>query len=127
VWIVGTQASALLTVLLKQLINRPRPSADLVHVTAVLTDPSFPSGHVVQYCTRCGFAFFLVYVLEGRSVRRTILLILLAVPMVLVGPSRLYLGQHWLSDVVGGYAVASLLLVPYCWAYAHWFSRRMRP
>jgi membrane-associated phospholipid phosphatase len=46
--------------------------------------------------------------------------VLLAVPIVLVGPSRLYLGQHWLSDVLGGYALAVLFLVPYCWAYAKW-------
>jgi len=40
--------------------------------------------------------------------------------IVLVGPSRLYLGQHWLSDVIGGYAVAAMLLAPYCWAYTKW-------
>jgi membrane-associated phospholipid phosphatase len=55
-----------------------------------------------------------------RSSVRTLALILLAVPIVLVAPSRLYLGQHWLSDVLGGYAVATLLLVPYCGAYAKW-------
>jgi membrane-associated phospholipid phosphatase len=49
---------------------------------------------------------------------RTALLILLALPIVLVGPSRLYRGQHWLSDVVGGCAVAALLLIPSCWLYA---------
>jgi undecaprenyl-diphosphatase len=125
-WVVGTQLSTLITVLLKQIINRPRPPADLVHVSAVLTDPSFPSGHVVQYCTLFGFAFFLVYVLVRRSVKRTIILVLLALPMVLVGPSRLYLGQHWLSDVLGGYAVAALLLVPYCWAFTRWWTRRPR-
>ena len=53
-------------------------------------------------------------------------LVLLALPIVLVGPSRLYLGQHWLSDVLGGYAVATLLLVPYCWAYTRWRSARPR-
>jgi undecaprenyl-diphosphatase len=125
-WILGTQVSTLITIVLKQIVHRPRPSPDLVHVSTPLTDPSFPSGHVVQYCTLFGFAFFLVYVLARPSVQRTILLVLLALPIVLVGPSRLYLGQHWLSDVLGGYAVATLLLVPYCWAYTRWRSARPR-
>jgi hypothetical protein len=67
-----------------------------------------------------GVAFFFVYVLAHNSIRRTAGLVLLSIPIVLVGPSRLYLGQHWLSDVIGGYAVAAMLLVPYCWAYATW-------
>jgi membrane-associated phospholipid phosphatase len=119
-WVLGSQVSLVFTYALKYLINRPRPPADLVNVASPLTDPSFPSGHVVQYSTLFGFAFFLVYVLERRTTLRTVVLILLALPIVLVGPSRLYLGQHWLSDVFGGYALATLLLVPYCWAYAHW-------
>jgi membrane-associated phospholipid phosphatase len=122
-WILGTQVSTVITIVLKEVVHRPRPSAELVHVTAPLTDPSFPSGHVVQYGTLFGFTFFLVYVLARPSVQRTILLFLLALPIVLVGPSRLYLGQHWLSDVLGGYAVATLLLVPYCWAYTRWLSK----
>jgi undecaprenyl-diphosphatase len=122
-WILVTQVSTLLTLVLKQTVHRPRPSPDLVHVTAPLTDPSFPSGHVVQYGTLFGFMFFLVYVLARPSVQRRTLLVLLAVPIVLVGPSRLYLGQHWLSDVLGGYAVATLLLVPYCWAYTSWLRK----
>ena len=89
----------------------------LVGVVAILTDPSFPSGHVVQYTALFVGAFFLVYGLAKPSVWRTSALVLLALPIVLVGPSRLYLGQHWLSDVLGGYAVAVLFLVPYCSAY----------
>jgi membrane-associated phospholipid phosphatase len=119
-WILGSQSSALVTILLKDIVHRARPSPELVGVLAPLTDPSFPSGHVVQYTTLFGVAFFLVYVLSQPSSRRTAALVLLAIPIVLVGPSRLYLGQHWLSDVIGGYAVAAMLLVPYCWAYARW-------
>ena len=58
--------------------------------------------------------------LAHNSIHRTTGLVLLSVPIVLVGPSRLYLGQHWLSVVIGGYAMAAMLLVPYCWAYAKW-------
>ena len=37
-----------------------------------------------------------------------------------LGTSPTRLAQHWLSDVLGGYAVAAMLLVPYCWAYTKW-------
>jgi undecaprenyl-diphosphatase len=67
-----------------------------------------------------GFTFFLVYVLAGRSRLRTVGLVLLAAPIALVGPSRLYLGQHWLSDVLGGYAVAAMLLLLMSWTYTKW-------
>jgi membrane-associated phospholipid phosphatase len=123
-WLLGTQAASAIDTALKQLVHRPRPSPDLVGVLAPLGDPSFPSGHVVQYTALFGFAFFLLYVLGvgvgEKSTGRAAGLALVAVPIVLVGPSRLYLGQHWLSDVLGGYAVAVLFLVPYCWAYSKW-------
>jgi membrane-associated phospholipid phosphatase len=118
--VLGSQGASLVTIGLKDIVHRARPSPDLVGVFAPLSDPSFPSGHVVQYTTLFGVAFFLVYVLAQQSSRRTAALVLLALPIVLIGPSRLYLGQHWLSDVLGGYAVAAMLLVPYCWAYTKW-------
>jgi membrane-associated phospholipid phosphatase len=120
VWVIATQASAPIAFGLKDLVHRARPSPELVGVRAPLDSPSFPSGHVVQYAVLFGFTFFLVYVLARRSTLRALVLVLLAVPIVLVGPSRLYLGQHWLSDVIGGYAVAAMVLVPLCWAYARW-------
>jgi membrane-associated phospholipid phosphatase len=97
---------------LKDIVHQARPLPDLVGVFAPLSDPSFPSGHVVQYTTLFGVAFFLVYVLAEPCARGTVALVLLALPIALIGPSRLYLGQHWLSDVLGGYAEAALLLVP---------------
>jgi membrane-associated phospholipid phosphatase len=118
--VLGSQSASLVTVVMKDIVHRSRPSPALVGVLTPLSDPSFPSGHVVQYTALFGVAFFFVYVLAQPSARRTVALALLAIPIVLVGPSRLYLGQHWLSDVLGGYAVAAMLLVPYCWAYTKW-------
>jgi membrane-associated phospholipid phosphatase len=122
-WMLGTQAASLVAVTLKDVVHRARPSAELVRVPILLDSPSFPSGHVVQYATLFGFAFFLVFVLRQRSAARTAALVVLALPIALVGPSRLYLGQHWLSDVLGGYAVSAIFLVLYCLAYARWRSR----
>jgi membrane-associated phospholipid phosphatase len=117
-WILGTLLVAGINALVKLAIARPRPSADLVEVFSAMSDYSFPSGHTSQYTAVFGFAFFLVYVLARRSAWRTALVALLALPIVLIGISRMYLGQHWLSDVLGGYALGTLFLVPYCWVYA---------
>jgi membrane-associated phospholipid phosphatase len=119
-WILGTQVASLVTIGLKDIVHRARPTAELVGVFRPLADPSFPSGHVVQYTVLFGFTFFLVYVLLRPLRLRTVALILLIIPIVLIGPSRIYLGQHWPTDVLGGYALSVLLLVPYCWAYANW-------
>jgi undecaprenyl-diphosphatase len=119
-WTVGTLIVGAVNALVKLPIARPRPSSDLVEVFFPMSDYSFPSGHTAQYTALFGFAFFLVYVLARRSAWRTALLALLALPIVLIGISRMYLGQHWLSDVLGGYALGTFFLVPYGRAYSRW-------
>jgi undecaprenyl-diphosphatase len=123
-WLVGTQLGSALGAGLKLLVERPRPTEALVSVYAAATDYGFPSGHVVFYATLFGFAFFLVFVHARRGPRRTVLLALLAAPIPLIGIARVYLGLHWPSDVLGGYALASVVLVPYCALYARTALRR---
>ncbi|MGE5377575.1 MAG: phosphatase PAP2 family protein [Bacteroidota bacterium] len=102
---------ALINVIVKDYIRRPRPGIDLVHVFKVLNSYSFPSGHVMFYVGFYGFLWFLVYSLLKRSWMRTSILIFLGLLIVLVGPSRVYLGQHWPSDVLGAYLLGALCLV----------------
>jgi len=99
-----------LNYLIKVTIRRPRPSEDLVQVFRALTDFSFPSGHVMYYTAFFGFLLFLAFTLLKHSYRRVILSLLLALLIVLVGISRMYLGEHWASDVIGGYLLGSLAL-----------------
>lgn len=110
-------------VIVKDYIRRPRPTIDLVDVFNVLNSYSFPSGHVMFYVGFFGFIWFLVYTLLKRSWRRTAMLIFLGIFIALVGVSRIYLGQHWASDVLGAYLLGTLTLLVILWFY-RWGKQR---
>ncbi|MEO8285390.1 MAG: phosphatase PAP2 family protein [Chloroflexota bacterium] len=107
---LSTWSGDMLTILIKTRVLRPRPSKDLVRVMGELEEASFPSGHVVHYVTFYGFLFYLVFTHLKRRWFRTALLTLLAGLILLVGPSRVYMGHHWPSDVGGAYLVGTLWL-----------------
>jgi undecaprenyl-diphosphatase len=113
-------ASLLSNNLLKLIIARPRPSADLVDVITQVTGYSFPSGHVMFYTAFFGFLFFLSYTLLKGSWKRSLLLLLFGGLIALVGPSRIYLGNHWASDVFAAYLVGSLILMGVVALYNYW-------
>lgn len=96
--------------LVKVIVQRPRPTSALVNVFAPISDYSFPSGHVLLFTAFLGFLFFLLYTLVPHSTRRTLGLALFGALIALVGVSRVYLGEHWPSDVVGAYLLGSLWL-----------------
>jgi membrane-associated phospholipid phosphatase len=96
--------------LIKQAVGRVRPTASAVHVVGHVTGYSFPSGHVIQYTTLFGFCFYLVLVVWRGGWLRALALSVLALLVLLVGPSRVFLGQHWPSDVLGAYLFAGIWL-----------------
>lgn len=111
--------------LVKIVVFRPRPSANLVHVLAQLPSSGFPSGHVLMTTSFGGFLIFLAFTLLKPSLARTALLVLLSLLVALMGVSRIYLGQHWFSDVMGAYLFGSLWLALtirfYRWGKVRWF------
>jgi membrane-associated phospholipid phosphatase len=103
--------SLLLNLLLKIQVSRPRPTANLVHIIQAAVGYSFSSGHVMAYIAYWGLLFaFGVILFQGRHWWRTALLIISAAFVVLIGPSRIYLGDHWASDVLGAYLIGGVLL-----------------
>lgn len=93
---------------LKWALARPRPDAGVVRLWVETKSYSFPSGHVLHYATFYGCLFFLVWrcIAPTRpllSLSRALLLVFFGGLVVLVGFSRVYLGAHWPSDVVGAY------------------------
>lgn len=109
--LIAAVFSTAVNVLVKDLIQRPRPAASLVNVIDTLESYSFPSGHVMFYLGFFGFIAFLAFSLLKPSLKRTLLLVLFGSLIVLIGASRIYLGEHWASDVLGAYLLGSLTLV----------------
>jgi undecaprenyl-diphosphatase len=103
--------------LLKVIIARPRPAASLVEVFRQVAGFSFPSGHVMFYTAYFGFLFFLSFTLLKPSWKRTLLLVLFGGLVALVGPSRIFLGEHWASDAFGAYLMGGLVLFFVIWMY----------
>ncbi|KPK48172.1 MAG: hypothetical protein AMJ77_00640 [Dehalococcoidia bacterium SM23_28_2] len=126
-WLIGRRREALLLGLglvvlpflqhsLKELVDRPRPTEDLVDQRAGFSSPSFPSGHVMSPALLYGFALYLSLRIALPSILRAALLGWCAFMLVLSGPAQVYVGVHWPSDVVGGYAWAAVLLLPLLYA-----------
>jgi membrane-associated phospholipid phosphatase len=122
--VLSAGGSAVLNGLVKVLIARPRPTMELVRVQVDLQTQSFPSGHVTFYVCYFGFLFFAAYaLLPLRSVARRAALTLTALPVALVGFSRIYLGAHWPSDTLGAYLMSGLWLAFSLHMYRIWKER----
>ena len=107
-FILLTSSSHLLNALVKRLIKRPRPTNELVTVARVINEPSFPSGHVMHYINFFGLLSYLLAT-NWRSGRLRNILIAICIALIaFVGPSRVYLGAHWPSDVMAGYLYGGL-------------------
>jgi membrane-associated phospholipid phosphatase len=108
-----TAGSEALNVALKIVLQRPRPTPDLVTVFTPAPGYSFPSGHVLFYVSFFGCLFFLVLRVLRPGWVRAVLCLVCGGMVGLVGLSRVYLGAHWPSDVLAGYLIAGawLLLV----------------
>ncbi len=129
--LIAAISSAAINGLVKTLIQRPRPAANLVHVFRILNSYSFPSGHVMFYVVFFGFLFFLAFALLRHSPLRTLILVFFGLIIALIGISRIYLGQHWASDVLGAYLLGSLTLVAniafYRWGKSRFFVAKTQP
>jgi membrane-associated phospholipid phosphatase len=127
-WMLASLGSIwLLTNALKFVIGRQRPAPDLVEVYAHSTTRSFPSGHVTSYIALYGFLFYIVYTLMRPSLIRSALLAFFSALISLVGLSRVYLGAHWASDVLGGYCLGFFWLALMIYLYQRFkWSRETR-
>ncbi|RZL82033.1 MAG: phosphatase PAP2 family protein [Rhodococcus sp. (in: high G+C Gram-positive bacteria)] len=119
--LIGTVgAAALASTVTKSVVGRARPP--IVSQVLLETDHSFPSGHA----TGAMALFIMAAVMFGYAqppTRRALLLITAAAVTVVVSVTRLYLGEHWLTDVVGGMLLGGLAAVIGGALYTTWMDR----
>lgn len=109
--LLSSAGSALSGSLIKMIIDRPRPSANLVNVSVWLSDKSYPSNHVLVFTVFFGFLLFLLLNNPKRNIKRIIASIVFILCIATIGISRIYLGAHWATDVLGGYLLGILWLI----------------
>lgn len=107
----GVGLGALVNRIMKELVGRSRPEAGIVQVLIEYPNESFPSGHVVLFVQFFGFLAFLALSRLTRGWKQTLAAAGCLLLVVLVGISRVYLGAHWPSDVLGGYLLGTAWLI----------------
>jgi undecaprenyl-diphosphatase len=122
-WVVATCAvGTLAQQVLKAAVGRERPvwpdPVDSAHYAA------FPSGHALTATVVCGLVVWLLRLYDaGRALRRTVSA-LAVVSVVGAGLTRIWLGVHWPSDVLGGWLLGALLVASAVAAYERWPGSR---
>jgi undecaprenyl-diphosphatase len=118
--LIGSVSSGLDN-LIKLVISRQRPPADLVHILSPTTGFSYPSGHAVFF-TWMSFMIAVSIAPKIRPAFRPLLWIAAALVIVLTCIARVWAGAHWPSDVIGG------VLLGIGWsAFVLWLPERWLP
>ncbi|MBU1755211.1 phosphatase PAP2 family protein [Patescibacteria group bacterium] len=108
-FLVAAIGSAVSINLIKMLVARARPAADVAFYAEKLF--SFPSGHSASALAILGFIAYTAFKNVRTTCARVCILGGAALLILLIGFSRLYLGVHYLSDVIGGYVLGTLWLL----------------
>ena len=128
VFILAATSGVLLAFVLKEIIQRSRPFPLDQNATGLIqriNEYSYPSGHVLFFVVFFGFYAYLAWMhFAGRT--RVIVIAVCGALILLIGPSRVFLGAHWASDVLGSYIIGSiwlfLLILAYQWAVSRKIS-----
>ena len=96
--------------LLKRILQRPRPTEFRI---VEETGYSFPSGHSMVSMAFYGYLIYLIYKYVENKYIKWSLICILSCLVILIGTSRIYLGVHYTSDVLGGFLISVSYLVIY--------------
>ena len=115
---------AIITVLnqlLKRIVQSPRPTEFRI---VEESGYSFPSGHSMVSMAFYGYLIYLIYKHVKNKYLKWISIILLSILICSIGISRIYLGVHYTSDVLGGFFISISYLIIYISAVNKFFIER---
>ena len=119
-FIIAMVGSTLLNLLLKYIFQRTRPEINQIVFEEGF---SFPSGHSMAAFSLYGILTFLLWRHIKTRTGRGLLLIVNSFMIIMIGLSRIYLGVHYPSDVIGAYAASGFWLFTVIWFY-QWLQER---
>jgi undecaprenyl-diphosphatase len=103
---ISVISGQIIVYLTKILIERPRPPVvfALTHETSF----SFPSGHSFTAISFYGLLFYFIYMFIKNRYLKSLVLIIGIIIVLFIGISRIYLGVHWFTDVLGSFIFATI-------------------
>ena len=107
--------------LIGDVVGRPRPRPGVIHVDSRLIFNSFPSGHSCHMMVFYGFLLYLTFTQPVRQSRYRWLVIPFqiwsVINILVVGFARIWEGEHWVTDVIGGYLDGAIWMVLFIFLY----------
>jgi undecaprenyl-diphosphatase len=113
--------SVILNETLKLIFKRARP---VLHRIIDANGFSFPSGHSMAAFSLYGVVAFLLWRHISTALGRSMLIVISIVMIIMIGISRIYLGVHYPSDVLGGFLASGSWLAISIWYYQRYQERR---
>lgn len=120
-FIIVLAGSTALNLLLKSLFQRERPT---LYTMVAEEGFSFPSGHTMAALSLYGILTFLLWRHIPKKSGRVILISISVLFIFAIGFSRIYLGAHYPSDILGAFLFSSFWLFLNVWAFKTWQLRR---
>lgn len=120
-FIAAIMGSAVINLVLKDTFRRIRPD---LHRLIDISGFSFPSGHAMNAFTVYGIISFLLWRHIPNKGGRSLLIFISIVMILAIGISRIYLGVHYPSDIIGGYFASGFWLATAIWVFQFYKEKR---
>jgi len=124
--LIAAAGSLAMTIVGKDFVDRARPPASLA-VPPLESSPSFPSGHTLNATVLTTVVVYLVLIETTAAWQRTLAVTIGTLFVLSMGLSRVFLGHHWLTDVIAGWLIGLAWALAVITAHRLWLTLRERP